>query len=92
MQSLEIRIDIAAEVSTERSRFDTQRRANNLDALIQRYPVRETQTLFKIAEILGFQDREQYERAVLKLLMDDATAITFVRSLFGSLWADITAP
>lgn len=86
---VEIRIDIAAEVATERARFDTELKANNLDALIQRYPVRETPALFKIAEALGFQDREQYERAVLKLLVDDATAVTFVRSLFGTLWTDI---
>lgn len=91
-QPVTIQIDIAAEVSTERSRFDTQLATNNLDALIQRYPVRETPALSKIAEALGFQDREQYESAVLKLLLDDATAVTFIRSLFGTLWADITAP
>jgi len=91
-QPLEIRIDIAAEVSAERARFDAQFRANNLDALIQRYPVRETPALSKIALALGFQDREQYESAVLKLLMDDATAVTFVRSLFGTLWTGITTP
>jgi len=90
-QPVEIRIDIAAEVSTERSRFNTQLAANNLDALIQRYPVRETPALSKIAEALGFQDREQYESAVLKLLMDDATVVTFVQSLFGTLWTDINA-
>jgi ABC-type cobalamin/Fe3+-siderophores transport system ATPase subunit len=91
-QPVTIQIDIAAEVSAERTRFNAQLAANNLDALIQRYPVRETPGLSKIAEALGFQGREQYESAVLKLLMDDPAAVTFVRSLFGTLWSDITAP
>jgi len=89
---LEIRIDIAAEVSAELLRFNTQLEANNLAAMIERYPVRETPALSKIAEALGFQDRKQYESAVLKLLVDDNTAGTFIRSLFGTLWPDITAP
>ena len=90
-QPVTIQIDIAAEVSTERTRFNALLAANNLEGLIQRYPVRETPALFKIAEALGFQGREQYESAVLKLLMDDAAAVTFVRSLFGTLWTDINS-
>lgn len=90
-RQVEIRIDTAAEISKERSRFDAFIGSGNLDALIQRYPVRETSALSKIAEALGFQDREQYQSAVLKLLTDDQTAVTFVRSLFGTLWTEVTA-
>ena len=88
---LEIRIDIPAEVAIERSRFEREFEAKNLEALIQRYPVRETQALSKIAESLGFKDRQQYERAVLKLLIDDSTAVDFIRSLFGTLSVDLAA-
>jgi hypothetical protein len=52
--------------------------------------VRETAALAKIADKLGFQGRDQYEGAVLKLLMDDAEALDFVKSLFGTLEADIS--
>lgn len=63
----------------------------NLEEIISRYPIRETPALDKIAKELGFQSREQYEGAVQKLLMDDNEALTFVRSLFGTLEADISA-
>ena len=91
-QTIEIRIDTAAEVLAERTRFDARFVANDLDHLIQRYPVRETPALFEIARALGFQDREQYQSAVLKLLMDDASALTYIRSLFGTLWDEMILP
>jgi hypothetical protein len=91
-QPFNLTIDIAAIVSSERSRFDAAMAANDLEALITRYPVRETPALSQISEQLGFQDRDQYESTVRKLLMDDSTAVDFIRSLFGTLWADISAP
>ena len=63
----------------------------NLSAIIAQYPVRETAALAEIAGKLGFQNREQYEGAVRKLLMDDKEALTFVKTLFGTLEADINA-
>ena len=54
--------------------------------------IRETPALARIAVKLGFQGCEQYEGAVRKLLMDDKEALTFVRSLFGTLESDIAAP
>ena len=90
-QKFNLSIDIAALVAAERARFDTAVAADDLEALIARYPVRETQALSKIAENLGFQDRDQYESAVQKLLIDDSTAVTFIRSLFGTLWQDISS-
>jgi ABC-type cobalamin/Fe3+-siderophores transport system ATPase subunit len=86
---LSITIDIAAAVAAERDRLNAAHAAGDLQSLITRYPVRETPALFKIAECLGFQDREQYEAAVLKLLIDDAGALAFVRSLFSDLSAQI---
>jgi hypothetical protein len=41
--------------------------------------------------MIGFQDTHQYEGALLKLLMDDNAALTFVRSLFGDLPREIEA-
>ena len=82
-------IDIAAAVSKERSQLDSAVAANNLEVLIARYPIRETPALSQIAKHLGFQDREQYESAVLKLLIDDDSAVAFIRSLFGTLATDI---
>jgi ABC-type lipoprotein export system ATPase subunit len=84
-------IDIAAVVGAESARFQESIDAGNLSEIIARYAVRETPALTEIAKRLGFQSREQYESAVRKLLMDDDEALTFVRSLFGTLKTDIDA-
>jgi hypothetical protein len=44
-----------------------------------------TPALKAIATNLGFQGTEQYEQAILKLLMDDADALLFVKKIFGPL-------
>jgi ABC-type cobalamin/Fe3+-siderophores transport system ATPase subunit len=84
-------IDVAAELATEHTAFQALLAAQDVEGIICRYPVRETPALTHIANRLGFQDRGQYENAVRKLLMDDAVALTFVRNLFGTLYADVTA-
>jgi ABC-type lipoprotein export system ATPase subunit len=86
-----ISIDVAAAVAAERARLEAALGASDVAAIIARYPVRETPALAEIASNLGFQSRRQYERAVRKLMIDDGEALTLVRSLFGTLAADIDA-
>ena len=86
-----IAIDVAAQLATEQAAFQALVAAQDVERIVCRYPVRETPALTQIASRLGFQDKEQYENAVRKLLMDDATALTFVRNLFGTLYADVSA-
>jgi len=86
-----ISIDVAAVVAAETARFQAAVATNDSATIIGRYPVRETPALDRIAKALGFKDRAQYEGAVRKLLMTDGTAVTFIRSLFGTLEADINA-
>lgn len=86
-----ITIDVAAELASEVTTFQALFTEQNLERIICRYPVRETPALTHIAVHLGFQDRHQYENAVRKLLMDDETALAFVRNLFGDLHADLNA-
>jgi ABC-type cobalamin/Fe3+-siderophores transport system ATPase subunit len=88
---IDIDINVADVVGAEHDRLKAAVGENDLAAVISRYPVRETPALSRIAEQLGFQDREQYEAAVLKLLIDDAEALDFVRSLFDDLSAAIAA-
>jgi ABC-type cobalamin/Fe3+-siderophores transport system ATPase subunit len=88
--TINITVDVAAALAAERATFDAHISAQDLEAIICRYPVRETRALTEIVRRLGFQDRTQYESAVKKLLLDDATALTFVRTLFGTLFTDIT--
>jgi ABC-type Mn2+/Zn2+ transport system ATPase subunit len=88
---ISITIDVAAVVAAERSRLQSAVTAGDLSFLVAQYPIRETPALTGIAEKLGFQDREQYEAAVRKLLMDEPEALEFVKSLFGTLPNDIAA-
>lgn len=88
---INISIDVAKFITEERERLQKALAAGDLSAIIARYPVHETAALAEIAGKLGFKNREQYEGAVRKLLMDDNEALAFVKSLFGTLGADITA-
>jgi ABC-type cobalamin/Fe3+-siderophores transport system ATPase subunit len=82
-------IDVAGMVTAERRRIQIAINGGDVASIIARYPVRETPALDRIATRLGFQDTGQYEGAVRKLLLDDAGALTFVRTLFGTLPADV---
>lgn len=86
-----ISIDVPRIVGEERTRLQEALDAGDLTIIVSRYPVRETPALDIIARKLGFQGRDQYEGAVRKLLFDEPDALTFVRSLFGTLAADIAA-
>jgi len=91
-RSIDVSIDVAKFVKQEYERLQYALNTGNLEEIISRYPVRETSALDKIAkEALGFQNRKQYEGAVRKLLIDDKKALTFVKSLFGTLVSDIEA-
>ncbi len=82
---------MAKVVTEECERLQKALAASDLSGIIARYPVRETPALAEIASKLGFQNREQYEGAVRKLLMDDDETLAFVKTLFGSLDGDINA-
>lgn len=88
---INVSINVATYVTAERDQLQGALKTGNLTKIVEHYPVRETPALNKIARELGFQDREQYEGAVRKLLMDDNDALTFVKSLFGTLKLDIEA-
>jgi hypothetical protein len=88
-QPIKVTIDVPKVVAEEVGRLQQACDTDDLDSVIARYPVRETPALNIIAEHLGFQTRNQYESAVRKLLMDEAGALEFVRSLFGALPSEI---
>jgi ABC-type lipoprotein export system ATPase subunit len=88
---INITIDVAATVNEEVRVLNQAIYEKNLEKVIARYPIRETPLLNEITRKLGFQAREQYESAVIKLLMDDAVALEFVKSLFGTLAADVAS-
>ncbi len=88
---LDISIDVAASVKEERDRLQDALDNDRLEEVIARYPIRETPALTEIVKKLGFQDREQYEGAVRKMLKDDDEALGVVRTYFDTLVADLDA-
>lgn len=89
---ISISIDVSAAVAEERARLQASVDNGNLSEIIEWYPLRETPALTDIARKLGFQNREQYEGTVRKLLMDDQEALNLVKSFFGTLPNDIGTP
>lgn len=88
---IDIRIDVPKIVADEKAKLEAAIASRDLGLIIARYPVRESGALGTIAETLGFQGRSQYESAVRQLLIDDGSALTFTRALFGTLADDIGA-
>lgn len=82
---IRIEIDIQERLRVEAAALTELLNAADLQKILERYPLRETPALTEIARRLGFQDRRHYEDSVRKLLMDDAAALSEVRSWFGAL-------
>lgn len=86
---ISVSIDVRGAVEAELSTLNGLLERKQLQAVIERYPIRETPALSEISKGLGFQGREQYESAVRKLLIDDGEALEFVRSMFGRLSSEL---
>jgi hypothetical protein len=82
---VEVSIGVDNLFKTEINKLQKAIDDENLKDIITRYPVRDSGALDAIAKKLEFQGRKQYEKAVIKLLMDDTEALEYVRSIFGDL-------
>lgn len=74
-----IEVDLYEELSKEIKIADDMIASNDLDGIISRYPLRETQALSQIAKQLT-KDRQTYENIVRKLTSDDPEVKNFYRS------------
>jgi len=88
-EPINISISISDKITKEQEHLKRALKDGNLERVIARYPIRETQALDRIVSALGFQDRKQYEGAVRRLLIDSDEALMFVKSLFADLENDI---
>lgn len=71
-------------IEKEEALFDELIAENNLNGLINRYPIRETPVLNGIADGLGL-NTDTYESAVRKLIIDDMETRNFYRGLLTNL-------
>lgn len=81
--TVEIALDIDALVATETARLREALNKGDLGTIVQRYPVRETPALNRIARALGFQSRDQYERAVLQYVGSSPDTAMEVLDIIG---------
>ncbi|MCL2791323.1 MAG: hypothetical protein FWD79_11915 [Desulfobulbus sp.] len=88
-QDYNIPVEVQKTLNEEHSFFDELIANEDLEALICRYPIRESSTIGRILKKLNFANREQYQAAVRNIIKDDEEALELVRSLFGTLYEDI---
>lgn len=87
--SVSIDIDVKTIVDEEIKKIENHIQTSDENFLISNYPVRETPALKEISIKLGFQGRQQYESAVIKMLTEDKNGLEKVREFFGTLYADL---
>jgi len=76
---------ISGVLKKEYETFDQFIKEENCDALISRYPVRETNLLVPLAKMCGFIDRDRYEFNVIRTIRSNPSAKEFALSLLGGL-------
>lgn len=83
-EQFQINIDLNEQFIKEEEIFDDLIRNNNLNGLISRYPIRETPLINGI--VSGLQiNKDTYESAVRKLIIDDKETKSFYRNLLAKL-------
>ena len=86
-----VEIDYQKIAAEESARFEALITSSDFIGVLKRYPIRESQALDAIAKALNFVNRNQYEIAVRKLLIDNSDMVNIVRSIIGFLPADLIA-
>ncbi|GAB3588713.1 hypothetical protein APE01nite_20720 [Acetobacter peroxydans] len=87
--SVNITVDAQTMYQTELANLQALIAANNITAIIARYPIRETPALGAIVTALNLKSLKLYEAAVRKLLAEDAATRARLLGLFGDLPAAI---
>ena len=85
-------IDVPAMVEAERATLQGAVGDDDLETVVERYPIKATGAPDAIARGLGFQSRADYEGAVLRTLSEDESALAWVGSLFQPLLSDVALP
>lgn len=78
-------IDVPTIGSNELSKIDGYLVSKDIEAIINRYPIRETNAISGILKSLNLSNKKVYIQAMLSMLSLDPEALEFVRSLFNDL-------
>lgn len=86
----EVVIVIASPYPAELDRINEMIAAEDIDAVVSRYPVRESGMLNSLARALHFNGRSDYERAALTLIGADENLRATLKTRLGNLSAQLT--
>jgi ABC-type cobalamin/Fe3+-siderophores transport system ATPase subunit len=89
-QAVSIQVDTSQVIAEKTAQFQNALSNANWTSIVTTAPIRESKALFAIVKKLGFQKLSDYEKSVHKLLLDDETTLTFVRSLFSNLYEQLS--
>ena len=81
----EIKIEVKSPYDVEREKFNRLLAGNELDKLIARYPVRNSTALHALAKGLKFDNRDDYEQAVLLQIKLNSTLRNQILNKLNSL-------
>jgi energy-coupling factor transporter ATP-binding protein EcfA2 len=84
-------IDLTAELANEKATFDRMIVANDVNALLSRYPFRETPVITSIVNAFGL-DRKIYEDTVRKMVIDKTAMVAHLHALLGRITGVLTPP
>lgn len=87
---LSIEINVKEKLNQEISILDEKIAAADYQYIIDNYPVRSSTALDACTKEIGFQGKEQYEAAVIKLLKDSAEARQIVQQMLSPLYEAVT--
>jgi ABC-type Mn2+/Zn2+ transport system ATPase subunit len=84
-QNVNITVDADAMYQAEKAQLNSWIAAEDVEKIVGRYPIRESQALDGVVTALQFKNRSQYEAAVRKLVSDDQSIRTTLIGYFGDL-------
>lgn len=88
-QTGEVTITIASPYPAELDRISRMIEAKDVEAVVSRYPVRESGVLSSLAKALHFSGRSDYERAALTLIGADENLRAILKNRLGNLTAQL---
>jgi len=86
IETLNISINVQEKIQQEDKHLEALLVAQNLTAIIEQYPIRESGAIGPISRLLGFQKVSHYKGAVLSLLKSDQEALDFVKGFLQALY------
>lgn len=85
-RTIELSVDVPSIAAEEETLLRNLLAELNHNAIIGKYPIRETGAVNSMAKSLGFQNASQYQRAARVHMRSDEASLRFVRGLFDGLY------